>query len=330
MRLQEEVSQVVADVLAEKAAVGGVKNVVWVAAGGSNGGNYPAQYFMEHETTELASYTFTSNEFVHATPRFVGENTLAVLVSMRGTAETIVAAEVARKLGAATIAVYVDESGLTEACDHKIRYDSLAVDESDMARTNSAVVLALAIELVSRIEGYEHHDVAMAAFDQVDSLYRDAVEHTSALAAAWAEQNADKPTVNVMGSGPAFGAAYVFSICNVQEMLQIDSVTTNCCEFFHGPFEILDERTSVFLLMSVGRSRPNDERALSFLKRYGGERVYVLDGCELGIDKIDGAVSEYFNHLIFSPILNNVYMRALSKVIGKDYMTRRYMWQVEY
>ena len=46
MRLQEEVSQVVADVLAEKAAVGGVKNVVWVAAGGSNGGNYPAQYFM--------------------------------------------------------------------------------------------------------------------------------------------------------------------------------------------------------------------------------------------------------------------------------------------
>jgi fructoselysine-6-P-deglycase FrlB-like protein len=133
-----------------------------------------------------------------------------------------------------------------------------------------------------------------------------------------------------MGSGPAFGAAYVFSICNVQEMLQIDSVTTNCCEFFHGPFEVLDKRTSVFLLVSVGRSRANDERAISFLNTYGGKRVYLLDAKEIGLNDLPDTVSEYFNHLIFSPILNNVYMRALSAVTHKDYMTRRYMWKVAY
>ena len=32
-----------------------------------------------------------------------------------------------------------------------------------------------------------------------------------------------------MAQGPLFGAAYVFSICNVQEMLQIDSCTINTC-----------------------------------------------------------------------------------------------------
>ena len=330
MKLTQEVAQLVHAVVTKKEPVGGIANVVWVAAGGSNGGNYPAQYFMEHESTQLVSHAYTSNEFVHATPKFVGERTLAVVVSMRGTAETIEAARVAKALGAATVAVYVDESALTEVCDYKIKYDSLAVDASDMGRTNSAVVLDIAMELVQQTEEYTDYQDAMAAFDLIEPLYRKAFDYCQPLAAAWAAQNADRPTVNVMGSGPCFGAAYVFSICNVQEMLQIDSVTTNCCEFFHGPFEILDKRTSVFLLMGVGRSRANDERALEFLKRYGGERVYVLDGKELGLNDLRDSVSEYFNHLVFSPILNNVYMRALSAVTHKDYMTRRYMWKVQY
>ena len=330
MKLVQEVNQIVSQVLDEKEAAGGLANVVWVAAGGSNGGNYPAQYFMEHEATVLTSHAYTSNEFVRATPKFVGACTLAVVVSMRGTAETIEAARVAKALGATTIAVYVDESGLTEVCDYKIKYDSLAVDESDMARTNGAVVLALAMELVHQTEGYEHYSQAMGCFDIIDPIYRKAVDYCTPLAQEWAAQNADRPTINVMGSGPAFGAAYVFSICNIQEMLQIDSVTTNCCEFFHGPFEILDKRTSVFLLVSVGRSRANDERAISFLNTYGGKRVYLLDAKEIGLNDLPDAVSEYFNHLVFSPILNNVYMRALSAVTHKDYMTRRYMWKVQY
>ena len=330
MKLVQEVNQIVTQVLDEKESIGGLTNVVWVAAGGSNGGNYPAQYFMEHEATQLVSHAYTSNEFVHITPKYVGQSTLAVVVSMRGTAETIEAARVAKGLGAATIAVYVDESDLTDVCDYKIKYDSLAVDESDMSRTNSAVVLALAMELVHQVEGYEHYNDAMGCFDVLDPIYRKAVSYCTPLAHEWALLNADMPTINVMGSGPAFGAAYVFSICNIQEMLQIDSVTTNCCEFFHGPFEILDKRTSVFLLVSVGRSRANDERTIVFLNTYGGQRVYMLDAKEIGLNDLPDTVSEYFNHLVFSPILNNVYMRALSAVTHKSYMTRRYMWKVAY
>jgi len=328
--MQDEAAKVVAAVLSDKETTGAVRHVVWVGAGGSNGGNYPAQYFLEHEAVTLHSHMYTSSEFAHATPRFVGPNTLAVFVSMRGTAETIEAARVARELGAATVAVYVDESGLTEVCKHRIRYDSLAVHESDMARTNSAATLALALELLHQIEGYAHYDEATDALRVIDPIYRSAVERCAPLALKWAKQNADKPTINVLASGPALGAAYVFSICNIQEMLQIDAVTTNCCEFFHGPFEVVDRDTSVFLLMSTGRSRVNDERVSSFLETYGGERVHVLDAERIGLDGIGAAVREYFNHLVFSPLLNNVYMRALSKVTGKSHTTRQYMWKVDY
>lgn len=51
---------------------------------------------------------------------------------------------------------------------------------------------------------------------------------------------------------------------------------------------------------------------------------------DIGINKFNPAVSEYFNHVLYSPILNNVFMRELASVIKKDYMTRTYMWKAEY
>ena len=158
----------------------------------------------------------------------------------------------------------------------------------------------------------------MDGFRILDDIYRKAVDYATPLAKRWAEDNKDKDTIYVMGSGPAMGSAYIFSICNIMEMLQIDSPTVNCCEFFHGPFEVIDKSVSVFLLIAEGRTRPADERAVDFLKKYAG------------INRIRDSLSEYFNHLIFSPVLNNVYMRQLSYAIKKDYNTRRYMWKVQY
>ena len=81
MTTQEQVKDVVSQVLADKADKGGIKRVVWIGAGGSNGGNYPAQYFMEHEATQVVSSSYTSNEFVHATPAYVNESTLDFVFS---------------------------------------------------------------------------------------------------------------------------------------------------------------------------------------------------------------------------------------------------------
>ena len=112
--------------------------------------------------------------------------------------------------------------------------------------------------------------------------------------------------------------------------VQIQSPTINCCEFFHGPFEVLDKNQSFFLLVAEGRTRKADERAERFLKEYGGDKVYVLDAKELGINRFKDSVAEYFNHMLFSPILNNTYMKKLSEATKIDYLTRRYMWKVQY
>ncbi len=330
MSIQEEVKQVVQKVIADKKDVGGIKRVVWVAAGGSNGGFYPAQFFMEHESHQLPSQSYTSNEFVLNPPAYIDQNTLVVLCSMRGTPETCQAAQVAKDAGAVTIALYVNESDLTEIADHLIKYESIAIDESRTERVNSSIGLSIAMNLVNETEGYESYTRAIEAFDQVDGLYREAVQKVTPDAKKWAKQNADSKTIYVLGSGPAYGSAYIFSICNIEEMLQLNSPTINSCEFFHGPFEVIDRDTSVFQLISTGRNRAADKRAVKFLKKYGGNKIYLLDGKNLGLNQLDDDIAEYFNHILFSPILNNVYMRELSYVVGQDYNDRRYMWKVEY
>lgn len=325
-----EVRSIIEEINEKQQTVGGIKNVVWLAAGGSYGGFYPGDYFLNQEATGIRSRNITSNEFVQAPPAFVGENTLAVVCSMRGTSETIEAAKLAKRLGAATIALYVDESELTEVCDYQISYDSVAVDSSDFSKTNSAYGLKIAMLVMDVVEGYEHIELALDNFEAVNSIYDQAVTEIRTKAIKWAIQNRESKSIHVMASGATFGAAYVFSICNIMEMLQIDSPTVNCCDFFHGPFEVINEDTSVFLLMGEGSNRSNDERADRFLQEFGGKKVFRLDARDIGVNKFDPKVSEHFNHLIFSPILNNVFMRELAYQIKKDYMTRTYMWKAQY
>ncbi|MBR4092094.1 MAG: sugar isomerase, partial [Mogibacterium sp.] len=313
-----EIREIINKIVKEKEACGGVKSVVWLAAGGSNGGNYPAQYFMDREAKTIRSQMFTSNEFVYAPPKFVNENTIAVVTSMRGTPETCVAAKLAKELGATTIGLYVQESLLTETCDYNVKYDSIMFDESDQSKTNAALGMRIAIDIVDAVEGYENYNDAMAAYDILDKVYNDAKAYCMPLAKEWAEKNKNEHVISVMGSGPAFAAAYIFSICNIMEMLQIQSPTVNSCEFFHGPFEVLDKNESFFLLVAEGRTRKADERAVTFLREYGGDKVYILDAKELGINRFKDSVAEYFNHMLFSPILNNTYMKCLSAATKVD------------
>lgn len=325
-----EIRELIEKVMNDMEKDGGTKNVFWVAAGGSNDGHFAAQYFMDHESTVIPSQMITSSEFVYAAPKSVGKNSIVVLTSMRGTKETIVAAKVAKELGAVTISQYVDESELTEVCDYNVQYGSIWEDDKDQSKTNAGNALRMAMAIVDIAEGYENYDDAMEAFTKVQPAYVKAKEYCVPLAKAWAEQMKDEKCITVLASGPAYGSGHIFSTCNVLEMLQIHSPTFNSCDFFHGPFEITDKNQAFFLLIADGRTREADERAITFMNKYAGDKVYMLDAKELGLNNLKDSVSEYFNHLLFTPILNNVYMKELSKATGVDYTTRRYMWKVEY
>ena len=87
---------IVEEILKAKKEAGGIREVYFVACGGSLGAFYPAKVFLETEGVKLKTGWYNSNEFVHNIPKSFGENTVLILASHKGnTPETVKAAELA-------------------------------------------------------------------------------------------------------------------------------------------------------------------------------------------------------------------------------------------
>lgn len=330
-----DIKNIIAEILEAKKSKGGVKNLYFVGCGGSLGALYPAKTFMEKECASIKSAWINSNEFVHSTPRDFGENSIICLACHKGnTPETIEAAKLGKEKGAAVIVLtWLEESEIIEFGDYIIRY---AFDASpdhlkgniDYAGEKTICALLVAVELAAQTEGYENYDKFQEGLGMISNIIKNARAHVAERALEFAETYKNDPVIYTMGSGAAYGAAYMESICIFMEMQWLDSSSIHTGEYFHGPFEITDANRPFMLQISEGSTRPLDERALKFLRTYA-KRIEVLDAKELGLSTIDASVVDYFNHSLFNNVYP-IYNHALAEKREHPLVTRRYMWKVEY
>lgn len=322
------IQQIVSSIVTEKASVGGIDSVIFVACGGSYSTLYPAKYFLDKNAKNLRVGHYTANEFMHATPAYAGRNSVVVTVSHHGnTLETVASAGKAREIGAASITLTFDEgSPLTEFGDHVIVYEWGA--DSDFGNSNVVLAMKLAVEILQRTEGYAGYEGFLSSCSMVDRVIKTARKNTIAAAEQFAKDYKDEPVIYVLGSGTGFSAAYSFSVCILMEMQWIHSSPIHSGEFFHGPFEITDPKVPFILLKSSGRTRVLDERVLKFLGTYG-KKYIILDSTELGLPEIGSEYSEYFDHIFFTAVLRQ-YAEKLAETRDHPLSLRRYMWKVEY
>ena len=330
-----DIKNIIAEILEAKKSKGGVKNLYFVGCGGSLGALYPAKTFMEKECASIKSAWSNSNEFVHSTPRDFGENSIICLACHKGnTPETIEAAKLGKEKGAAVIVLtWLEESEIIEFGDYIIRYafdaspDHLKGD-IDYAGEKTICALLVAVELTAQTEGYENYDKFQEGLGMISNIIKNARAHVAERALEFAETYKNDPVIYTMGSGAAYGAAYMESICIFMEMQWLDSSSIHTGEYFHGPFEITDANRPFMIQISEGSTRPLDERALKFLRTYA-KRIEVLDAKELGLSTIDASVVDYFNHSLFNNVYP-IYNHALAEKREHPLVTRRYMWKVEY
>ena len=330
-----DIKNIIAEILEAKKSKGGVKNLYFVGCGGALGALYPAKTFMEKECASIKSAWINSNEFVHSTPRDFGENSIICLACHKGnTPETIEAAKLGKEKGAAVIVLtWLEESEIIEFGDYIIRYafdaspDHLKGD-IDYAGEKTICALLVAVELTAQTEGYENYDKFQEGLGMISNIIKNARAHVAERALEFAETYKNDPVIYTMGSGAAYGAAYMESICIFMEMQWLDSSSIHTGEYFHGPFEITDANRPFMLQISEGSTRPLDERALKFLRTYA-KRIEVLDAKELGLSTIDASVVDYFNHSLFNNVYP-IYNHALAEKREHPLVTRRYMWKVEY
>ena len=118
----QEVMDVMEKVKGDLAAQGGLKQVIFVACGGSFASSYPARYLLGQESS-LKVLGYNSSEFVNATPKTVGPGTLVIATSTKATAETVEALKVAKAKGAVTVGLSGYADSLTaQTADYYITY----------------------------------------------------------------------------------------------------------------------------------------------------------------------------------------------------------------
>ena len=292
----QEVIDVMTKAKADLDKNGGLKQVIFVACGGSFASSYPARFLLNQESS-LRVQGYNSSEFVNATPKNVDKNTLVIGTSTKATAETVEALKVAKEKGAVTVGLSGYADSLTaQTADYYITYyhaDEWYKDPTLVHYNSQGTALKIAFWLLKEYDNYEAYDKALEGFEKLETIY---------------------------------GKAYAF--CFFQEMQTVHCVPIHSGEYFHGAFETCDKDLAILLFKSIGRTRPVDERAERFLNQFGGHH-WVIDAEKLGLGELDERVAEYFNSLLFHPI-SKQFISAMADVRMHPMTYRRYMWKFDY
>ncbi|MGB5500277.1 MAG: SIS domain-containing protein [Maribacter sp.] len=305
-----------------------MSEVFLVACGGSLVDLYPAKFFLGSESCLLRTELYTANEFVHAVPKVLGKRSIVILCSHSGgTPEMIEAVKVAKKAGSLTVTLTHNKSSdIADFSDHNLVYEW--GDESSVQNNPMAITLALCLEILQHSEGYANYDEFHEALLKIDNVVVAARNIVGERVVTFAETYQNEKMFYILSSGASYGHAYGFAICSLMEMQWLDASAIHSGEFFHGPFEVTDKKTNFIVLVNDGRTRPLDQRVITFLKSYAKNYI-VIDAKELGIDVLPESVVEFFNPIMFYSVLCD-YREALAKIRNHPLETRRYMGEVEY
>lgn len=304
-----------------------ISSIYFAACGGSKAIFEPVQYIVDREL-DIPCAVYTSNEFIHRTPKALGPNSLVITCSHSGnTPETVEATAFAREKGALTISfAFKTESPLWEATHHGIQYTW--GPESNPADSNNGMLYRLVFSVLNVLSPNERYERAVKCVDGLGKLVEKNRAATLQNAIAYGSSYKREPIIYTMSSGECYGVAYSFAICLLMEMLWVHSHAVHSGEYFHGPFEVTDFDVPFILIKNIGETRPLDERAEKFVKKYS-KRVEVIDAATFDMEGVDEDLRGYFAPLIVGPVLRQ-YADQLAEFKGHPLSVRRYMWKMEY
>lgn len=312
-----------------------IDHVFFVACGGSFAVMQPGKYLLDRHSAALPSDCYNADEFVCRDPRTLTGNSLVILCSMTGTTrETLAAAEHARAKGATTVGLSVDlGSPLARTVDFPVKFEApyttgIPIDAAD---SNYARLYAIVMGLVKLYDGVDKLPALLESLANLQAAIDRAHVHFAPKFADYAPRLAEEEVIYTVASGASYGAAYSFAICVLMEMQWINSQAIHANEFFHGPFEVLDENRAFILLVGLDETRRLEERAEGFLHRFGSsQKIMVLDGKELDLSGIDEEFRGNLLPLIFFDTLWRFAYRIADLRRHEMLEARRYMKKIGY
>lgn len=304
----------------------GVRRLILVGCGAPNRCMNVLKYWVEKAAANLDVRLYYPAEFVNQAPPVLGPETLVVLGSHSGTTpETVLAAEILREMPCTTVGLCQNgDSPLARAVDYPLPYGPT---ENGYYATY-ILLQAFVAGLLKEAENWPLYDQVMESLTHFPAALTDAVEANEARVTDEARIYKDDRFMYVIGSGPMFSTAYVTGVCYLMEMQWMHGAPLEAAEFFHGPFEVVDQNTPLILLLGEDPSRPEAERVVRFCKKYT-ERLMIYDSRAMAMPGVHADVRAIFAPFIVQAVITRM-VQHLAVWHAQPLSTRRYMWKTEY
>lgn len=222
----------------------GVNNVFLVGCGGSLAVMTPLKYVMEVNST-LPVYEYNASEFLNIKPKQFNDKSLVILSSYTGTTkETVAAAKLAKKMGAATIGFTGEaNSPLGQTVD----YCFANAAKNGVTDSKLIMLYQIVFNLIKHTDNYDRYDEMMNALATLPGNMENIKILAEEKAEKFAEEYKDAEFFMTLGAGAVWGETYSYAICILEEMQWIKAQPVHAGEFFHGSFEIVQEDTNLLV-----------------------------------------------------------------------------------
>ncbi|MEO8470267.1 MAG: SIS domain-containing protein [Chloroflexota bacterium] len=306
----------------------GLRNVFLVGSGGGLLTHEGLQYLLEQRATKLSVFALSANEFIYRNPAGLGKESLTVLASNTGTTpEVVAAATFAREHGAVVASVTKNAgSPLAGASDVAWTYE----DDEGVGDPKAIQLALLGLALLKETGdmGPDEYAAHVRTLEALPEALLAAVNGAEALNASIAAALSDAPVIYVIGAGPNHGTAYCLAMCYLQEMQWKHAASFDSAEFLHGAMEVVTADTAVIQYLGEEATRPIDERAQAFLRKYTSKAFYV-DSKDLKLPGVEPGMRPFASHFALNAVMSRL-AQHFEAVTGQDLRSRRYMFKVEY
>lgn len=301
---------------------------VYLAGSGGGWLTHEGLLFLLERATAFSAYSYSANELIYRDPAQLGAGSLVVLASNTGTTpEVVEAARWARAKGATVVSVTkLADSPLAQASDEAWTYE----DDKGVGDPKSFQLAILGLALLR-----ETGAITPAGYDSRIATLRALPEALLAAVRSFEERNRaiaealrDAPVIYVIGGGPNRGTAYCLAMCYLQEMQWKDAASFDAAEFLHGAMEVVTGDTAVIQFLGEEATRPIDERAQAFLRRYT-RNAHFVDSRDLPLPGVPDADRPFASHFALDAVMSRL-AQHFEAVTGHDLQNRRYMFKVEY
>jgi fructoselysine 6-phosphate deglycase len=265
-------------------------------------------------------------ELINQNPLSLDQNTLVLLGSHSGkTKEIIQAAGFLSNKSCTTLAITQnDPSPLAQSSDHVLAYG----DTQQGYYAGYLLFQSAFSAILKELEKWELHNPIMSSLKCLPESLADTFEAEDVQAFEIADQIKDRTVLYIIGAGPVYRTAYVIASCILMEMQWIHAHPIRAAEFFHGPFEVMDENTLIINLLGEDPSRSEGERVGQFCKKVSIPTI-TYDSKNYPMVGIDERIRPILAPLFLDAALYRM-AEHLAALRHHPISKRRYMGKMEY